>query len=288
MERVTWVNGEVCDRVSSDDRGLQFGDGVFETMLCVDGTPITFDRHWDRLQRGCAALSIDCPVTERQVLVLATARCTVARAVLKLMVTRGSSDRGYKVKAGAPATWVLSLSVAPKLASEAHESGVSLSICTARVSYESPRLRGLKHLNRLPQVLARAEVPDTCHDGLMLDCDGFVAEGTASNLFLMLNDILVTPDLLRGGVQGTARAKVIDHANRIGRPVLEMAVPLDLLQCADEVFVTNAVHGIVPVSQIGAKTYGVGPVTRDLTHAVFPSHVPAVTPPSVLHREVCA
>lgn len=128
-----------------------------------------------------------------------------------------------------------------------------------------PLLAGLKHLNRLEQVLARAEWQDTEHaEGLMLDQAGRVIEGVFSNLFLVRDGVLITADLKRCGVAGVMRAELLFQAVSLGISTQITDIPLEQLQWADEVFVCNSVYGIWPVRAYAALHWPVGPLTRKL------------------------
>jgi 4-amino-4-deoxychorismate lyase len=257
------VNGHRTELCSALDRGLQFGDGVFETMLCVDGVPLDFDEHWARLQQGCERLGIAYPEVRSEV--LASVRdCGVQRSVAKLTVTRGVSERGYRSPSGIQPSWVLMVSDAPTHPTQDTGRGVRVKMCSTRVSIEDPRLVGVKHLNRLPQVLARAEWQDEYHEGLVSDPEGFVVEGCSSNLFVVSGNALITPDLSRAGVWGIVRRKVLTHAALAGISCEVKRLERADLERADEVFLTNSVFGIVPVASIEHRSYRIGPVTRRL------------------------
>ncbi|WP_158616735.1 aminodeoxychorismate lyase [Corallococcus sp. CA054B] len=270
--RFVTVNGEDAAVCSVLDRGLQFGDGLFETMLCVDGAAVDLEEHWLRLQEGCGRLGIQCPDIRREVNA-AIARWGTPRAVAKLVVTRGSTERGYRCAASVRPNWVLTLSDAPKHPLAHGSGGVAVKLCRTRVSLEDPQLAGVKHLNRLAQVLARREWEDEYHDGLMTDPGGRLIEGCTTNLFLVAGGTVRTPDLTACGVRGIVRQKVLDHAKASGIPCEVTQLGLQELERADEVFLTNSVFGVVPVGAVDGTKYGVGPVTarlmRELCQGVY-------------------
>lgn len=281
MEPIVIVNGVASDRIPVADRGLQFGDGLFETMLCVDGVAVDFVLHWQRLLAGCTALGISCPPIDGRLQALA-ASAADARCVLKVIVTRGPSARGYRPPVDASPNWVASLTMAPAIPHGAHAYGVAVTRCRTRASREDPRLAGIKHLNRLPQVLARGEWQDEFHDGIMLDCDGSVLEGTASNIFLVKDGRLSTPDLSRGGVSGIVRKRVIERARHAGIPHEICDIRPERLETADEIFLTNSVFGVLPVGRIDARPYRIGPMTLALALAVSAGHAhKAPSPPNI-------
>ncbi|AZE56994.1 Aminodeoxychorismate lyase [Pseudomonas synxantha] len=259
----SWVDGQPADSVPLKDRGLAYGDGLFETIAVKAGQPLLLDRHLRRLNEGCRRLALvaDHGVIRSEVLAYAVA---LGDGILKLILTRGDSLRGYGLNPGAPVRRILQGS-APATYPPAHGvEGIRLFPCATRLA-EQPLLAGLKHLNRLEQVLARAEWQDADHaEGLMLDMSGRVIEGVFSNLFLVRNGLLLTSDLSRCGVAGVMRAELLAQAQALGIPVAVADVSIEQLRQADEVFVCNSVYGIWPVRGCAAMSWSVGPLTRKL------------------------
>jgi 4-amino-4-deoxychorismate lyase len=259
----SWVDGQPADALSLKDRGLAYGDGLFETIAVRDGFPVLLDRHLLRLARGCQRLAINLDhgamVTE-----LLNYAAQLDEGVLKLIVTRGDSLRGYAFDPSVQARRILSGNPPAVYPAEHAEQGISLFPCVTRLSRQ-PLLAGLKHLNRLEQVLARAEWQDTEHaEGLMLDQAGRVIEGVFSNLFLVRDGVLITADLKRCGVAGVMREEILFQAESLRIPTQITDIPLEQLQWADEVFVCNSVYGIWPVRAYAALHWPVGPLTRKL------------------------
>ncbi len=238
------LNGERACGLPFTDRGLAYGDGLFETIK-VQGRPQFLELHLARLSRGCQRLDIK--------LDLAALRCEITALLqaegsgtLKLIVTRAAGQRGYKPSPGAAAQRVLLFS--PQEFAEGQRSAARLRICRQTLS-EQPSLAGLKHLNRLEQVLARGEWSDPHIDeGLMLDTRGRLIEGTMSNVFLVRGNTLFTPALTRCGIEGVMRQVVIEHLAMT--TVSQCDLTLDDLITCDGVFVTNSLLGIWPVAQI--------------------------------------
>ena len=259
----SWVDGQPADTLPLKDRGLAYGDGLFETIAVKARQPVLLDRHLQRLDEGCRrlALTVDQALIRHELLAYAAA---LGDGVLKLILTRGDSLRGYGINPGAPARRILQGSP-PATYPEAHgSSGVRLFPCASRLS-EQPLLAGLKHLNRLEQVLARAEWQDADHaEGLMLDMSGRVIEGVFSNLFLVHAGQLLTADLSRCGVAGVMRAELLSRAEALGIATIVADISLAQLQQADEVFVCNSVYGIWPVLGCGPMSWSAGPLTRKL------------------------
>jgi 4-amino-4-deoxychorismate lyase len=259
----SWVDGQPADALSLKDRGLAYGDGLFETIAVRGGKPLLLDRHLARLADGCGRLAIpaDHLLIHSELLAYAAA---LGEGVLKLVLTRGDGLRGYAPDPSAQARRIL-LGNPPAAYPATHgEQGVRLFPCTTRLATQ-PLLAGLKHLNRLEQVIARSEWQDSEHaEGLMLDQAGRVIEGVFSNVFVVRDGVLLTPDLKRCGVAGVMRAEILFQAESAGIPLQISDIPLEQLQWADEVFVCNSVYGIWPVRAYAALHWPVGPLTRKL------------------------
>lgn len=266
---LTLINGQRDAAWPVFDRGLQFGDGLFETMLCRDGAAVHFEQHWQRLQLGCRRLGIRCPDIAAPVRA-AIAEQGAARAIAKLIVTRGSSRRGYQAPQPECPNWTLTVAEAPPAADYA--GGVALHLCATRLPAD-PLLAGVKHLNRLHQVLARREWDQEYHDGLLCSHDGAVIEGCAHNLFIVERGRLATPDLSQAGVDGIMRQQVLAWCRAHGlATAVERLLPSRVL-AADEVFITNSLNGVVPVRAIGGTTFQPGPVTAAIA-AGMDAHMP--------------
>ncbi|WP_434699872.1 aminodeoxychorismate lyase [Pseudomonas sp. D1-1] len=259
----SWVDGQPADALSLKDRGLAYGDGLFETIAVRDGKLVLLEGHLQRLALGCRRLAISADWAVLNAELQAYAQ-QLGDGVLKLIVTRGDSLRGYAANPSAQARRILQGSP-PAAYPLAHaEQGVQLFPCTTRLS-EQPLLAGLKHLNRLEQVLARAEWSDTEHaEGLMLDMSGRVIEGVFSNLFTVHDGALITADLSRCGVAGVMRGQLLFQAESDGIATQVTNIRLEQLHQADEVFVCNSVYGVWPVRGCGSARWSVGPLTRKL------------------------
>ncbi len=261
---VTLVNGQTQDMVSTGDRGLLYGDGVFETIAVQNGEARSWELHVARLRLGCERLGI-APVDSRVLAAEAAALCTnITRAVLKIIITRGPGGRGYRPPASATPTRIMQLHPWPDYPERFARDGAPVRICTIRMG-RNPVLAGIKHLNRLEQVLARAEWDDeNIPEGLLLDQQGFLIEGTMSNVFLVQGLKLVTPDLRLCGVAGVMRARLLELAADAEICTEVRSVLIDELYNAQEVFVSNSIIGIWPVLRIGTQNFTIGNVTRTL------------------------
>jgi 4-amino-4-deoxychorismate lyase len=258
------INGQMSDAISSLDRGLLYGDGVFETIVVEDGQPRFWLRHLNRLKAGCGRLGIPLPEESRLLEESQALISGVDRGVLKLIITRGCGGRGYRPATDTTPTRIIQLHPWPDYPETCRDAGVRMRLCRQRLGH-NPALAGIKHLNRLEQVLARGEWDDPgIMEGLLLDEDKRLVEGTMSNLFLIRNRILMTPELIRCGVAGILRTVVLELAASVPMPVQVRALGMDDLQEADEVFLTNSIIGIWPVIAIDDRIYTKGAVTRRL------------------------
>lgn len=262
MKPAAWVNGEPASSLPLADRGLQYGDGLFETLAVVDGRVRRLELHLDRLREGCARLCLPMPDDALLREEMRQAAEGVSRAVLKLMLTRGSGGRGYRPPEPATATRLLFRHLWPDYPESWSTYGIELRICTTRLAVGSP-LAGLKHLNRLEQVMARSEWSEGAQEGLMLDAEGRPVAGTMTNLFASPADgLMVTPDLSRSGVAGVTRRHVLARAQAEGLRLEIRDLSLEQLLDCREIFVCNSIAGVWPVVRIAERRYPVGPLTR--------------------------
>ncbi|MEN0107881.1 MAG: aminodeoxychorismate lyase [Pseudomonas sp.] len=260
---LSWVDGRPAQAASLVDRGLAYGDGLFETIGVKSGRPQLFERHLARLADGCQRLSIPADLALIRTELLAFS-AELGEGVAKLLLTRGDGLRGYAAPAAATPRRILLGSPFPAYPASHAEQGIRLFPCVTRLA-EQPLLAGLKHLNRLEQVLARSEWQDSEHaEGLMQDLSGRVIEGVFSNLFIVRDGQLLTPDLSRSGVAGVMRAELLAQAQALAIPVAVQPLSLEQLLAADEVFVCNSLYGVWPVTALQGHCWPVGPLTRKL------------------------
>jgi 4-amino-4-deoxychorismate lyase len=258
------VNGEPAGHIAVADRGFQYGDGIFTTLPVRHGMPLLWLRHLDRLERDAARLLL--PPPDRAALTGDVRRLLAepADGVLKIQLTRGSGGRGYRPPDPVCPTRVVALHPPPALPPDLQAEGGVVRVCRTRLGC-NPALAGIKHLNRLEQVLARAEWADEhIREGLMLDGDGHLVEGTMSNLFLVQEGRLRTPRLDRCGVAGVMRALVLEGANGVGLPAEEGDLAMADLLGAEEAFLTNCVIGLWPIRRLENRDWPLGPVSRAL------------------------
>ena len=258
------VNGEPVGMIPISDRGLLYGDGVFETIAIKSGHPQHWQRHMKRLQAGCTRLGIQ-PFEDALLAAEAESITNgVDKGVLKLIVTRGSGGRGYRVAETTACTRIMQLHPWPEYPAANAQQGVKIRLCKTRLGH-NPDLAGIKHLNRLEQVLARQEWDDDAiGEGLLMDADGNLVEGTMSNVFIVSDGVLMTPDLSRCGVAGIMRTIILELAEQQGLDTRITLISQQALVQADEMFLCNSLIGIWPVIVMGESIYRKGNVTLQL------------------------
>jgi 4-amino-4-deoxychorismate lyase len=245
------VDGQEGGQLDPFDRGLQYGDGLFETIAVLGGLPRFLEWHLERLAEGARRLGfppLDAALLRREIAGTASG----ARCIVKLIVTRGSGPRGYRPPRQAQPTrivgaWDWPAAVAPAAA------GARVGWCRTRLG-RNPALAGLKHLNRLEQVLARAEWDDDGLDeGLMCDDGGRVIGATQANLFAKIGGRWVTPRLDQCGVAGVMRRAFGTWQAAQGAAIEEREIARAEVQSADALMLTNALSGAWPVRELDGR-----------------------------------
>jgi len=267
MTGATLINGQWDERIDAADRGLQYGDGLFETIAVVDGRAPYWPAHYARLCRGGERLGLAVPPEALLLEELGRLVTGTTREVVKLILTRGVGGRGYRPPEPATPTRILSRHPWPDYPPALWQAGIAATRCRVPLA-RNPHLAGIKHLNRLEQVLARAEWGDAYQEGVMCDTRGNVVSGTMSNLFLVTETGLLTPELTACGIEGTTRARVIAVAGELGIPVTTGRVSLADLEAASGLFFCNAVIGIWPVQHLDGAGYRIDEMTRKLMRSI--------------------
>ncbi|MDX8384920.1 MAG: aminodeoxychorismate lyase [Gallionella sp.] len=245
------VNGKQQKLISIRDRGLLYGDGVFRTLLSSQGQALHWPLHYQKIQHDCAALGITCPGIAVLSAELNELLLQHPDAVLKLIVTRGQGRRGYTPFTDTKPTHIWDVSERPELPPDASTFGVKVRWCQLRLGTQ-PRLAGVKHLNRLENVLAAEEVSEEgAKEGLLMDAADNVISGTRSNLFLVHGGALITPDLSSCGVSGVQRDRVFDWAAQHKIAVQVRDISQNEVLGADELFLVNSVIGLWPIGELG-------------------------------------
>lgn len=244
------VNGQPGDAIPIADRGFAYGDGVFRTVRTEARQPLWWPDQYRKLAADCAALALECPAGP--VLGDEIARVAGAgAAVVKIIVTRGPGARGYAFDENRAPTRIVQAAPLPAHAEAGAPSDVTARWCDLRLGHQA-RLAGVKHLNRLENVLARAEWRDPdIFEGLLRDTDGAVVSGVTSNLLWMKDGVLHTPDLAACGVAGVARARIVRAAAARGVDTRIGRWQPDVILGADEVMICNSVIGVRRIARLG-------------------------------------
>ena len=242
-------NGELVEAKYATDRSLLYGDGIFTTLVLRDGRLLLIDKHLDRLKRDSERLKIDNVSIELINQQINKIIQNQTNGIIRVTISRSSGQRGYLCTNKAPIYW-LSFSPWPEHIESYQHTGINVRLCQQRLS-KNPTLAGIKHCNRLEQVLARNEWhDDRFQEGLMMDFDDSLIEGTMSNLFYIKDDTLFTPELTYSGVNGIMRDEVIAAAKQLNIPLKISSISVEEVKQADTLFVTNSVIAIWKVNQL--------------------------------------
>jgi 4-amino-4-deoxychorismate lyase len=262
-----FLGSEPVGTVPESDRGLAYGDGLFETMRVDGGRVPWWDAHWARMAHGAGRLRLRLPdrrLVEQQMQLLLAAEDDGSGGVVKLLVTRGSGGRGYAASLDHTPLWILSRHPSP---APPRLGGLHLRWCATRLALQ-PALAGLKHCNRLEQVLARGEWADgDIDEGLVRDTEGFVVSATAANVFVLRDGGWHTPPVDRCGVAGVCRAWVLSATGAV-----EARMGVAEVEAADAVVLCNAVRGILPVARLGERTWLPHPEVQALREHLAATH----------------
>lgn len=247
------------------DRGLHYGDGLFETIACRGGRPSFLEHHLERLALGCRRLEIGFDAFDALAAEVRSLAAAAPRTLVKILVTRGrATSRGYAPHGDERASRIVLRYEWPLEDSASAERGIAARVADLALG-ENPRLAGLKHLNRLEMVLARADLAASPFaEALLLSSSGRLVSGTFSNVFLARGPRLLTPRLDRCGVAGVMRRVVMRLAADERIALEEADLARADLEEAEEVFLTNVRIGVWPVRTLGKREIGVGPITRRL------------------------
>ncbi|MFW1676378.1 aminodeoxychorismate lyase [Pontibacter sp. JAM-7] len=267
MQQV-WINGVQVTSIPVTDRGLAYGDGLFETICVADGQMPLLERHLSRLSLGLRRLKFPAD-TLNAVKADIAALSLQGDLTLKLMVTRGSGARGYALPEPTETSRIIIISPRQAVLSPQQKNGIKSRFCDYQMAI-NPQLAGIKHLNRLEQVIARSEWQDTTiNEGVLLDSDGFLVEGTMSNLFWVTTDGKVqTPALERCGVAGVMRGYLLDTLTALGIATEQGLYRREALLSATEIFFCNSLIHLWPVRELEGRAFAPGKVCRLLQQRI--------------------
>ena len=258
------INGKFVDELAAHDRGLHYGDGLFETITVENMQLLCWDEHLKRLERGCIKLNIAVPdknLLKNEVSELIN---TESQGVIKIIISRGQGGRGYKILENIAPTRIISLYPWSYQYDQNSSSGVKTRICKYRYA-KNPLLAGIKHLNRLEQILARSEWNDnSIAEGIVMDSENYIIEGTMSNIFCIIGKTLYTPDLSECGIEGIVRGKIIELASNLKFNVEIKKMPLGFLMNAEEIFMCNSIIGVWPVNIIDETKFSKHKKTQNI------------------------
>lgn len=266
------LNGQYNTHITAHDRGLLYGDGLFETIAVSQGQPLLFQRHLQRLYVGCQRLGIEFNEAEQlqqecKQLLEHEDGTHIAQGILKIILTRGSGKRGYRPEKGLTATRIVSYTEHQPYPDHYRTEGVVVTFCQHHLS-SNPALAGIKHLNRLDQVMASLELKQGVQEGLMFDQDENIIEGTMSNLFIIIDGMLVTPQVTSCGVAGIMRQLIIDCAHQNNMPLSIRKLNMIDINNAQEMFLCNSLIKIWPVRKINERHIAIGPRTQNMMAAL--------------------
>lgn len=251
------INGVADAAISPLDRGFAYGDGVFRTIRVKNGQTTAWLEHYAKLAEDSRRLGLACPEVTLWQEDIEQLFADQADGVIKLILTRGVSERGYAVGEHDNVTRVAIRSPLPNYPPQNADRGIRAHFCQTRLAHQ-PLLAGIKHLNRLENVLARQEWSDpSISEGVMLDQAGLVVEGVMSNIFVRSGTILSTPDLHQCGVAGITRQRILDIAPGLGLTPIIASLTLDMLMEADEVLMCNSLYGVWQVVDFNGQTWPV-------------------------------
>ena len=267
------INGSFDHAISPFDRGFAYGDGVFRTLVMRDGMPENWPLHYQKLVADCGAIGIVCPsaellMSDLQQLFLPDGLTENHLAIAKIIITRGEGERGYAPPAVTMPLRVVIKAAMPQYPVENFVNGVNLYLCETRLAHQ-PKLAGIKHLNRLENVLARMEWNDpTIAEGVMLDADSNVIECTSANIFARFGDVLLTPDLRQCGVAGVTRQRIMNIVHLLSLRIAVETFNVEKLLSADEAMICNSLYGAWQIREIQHRTWQTGSLAADTRAAL--------------------
>lgn len=249
--------------LDTQERGLHYGDGLFETLLKFDGEIPLWNSHYGRLRKGCDKLQLPLP-DEKWLLQRIDAETQGHDSVvIKVIVTRGRGGRGLKLpEHNQVSVFILKY---PYTAINDEELKLNVAICQTRLPL-NPNLAGLKHLNRLDYVLATIDLEQMANkdEALLCDTEGYIVEGIVSNLFFCIQGEVYTPSLEFSGVEGVMRQEILNYLASQIIPVQIGRFYPELLLKASECFLCNSVHGVRPIHSIDDSVFARGEFTQML------------------------
>ena len=277
------INNKFTEKISIMDRGFSYGDGFFETMIWEHlGGNVKptlkvqyWKRHIQRIKDGCRLMQIKFPdyktlINQRNKILGKSFNSGMKEGILKLIITRGPGGRGYKFEKNMRSTLAFLSFHKTNQPDIFFEKGIDLTYCKTKL-YVNDRLSGLKHLNRLDSVLARSEWDDEYFDGVFLDIDENLVEGTMTNIFFVKKDVLITPPIAGAGISGIMRSVVMEKAKLFFKEVLVRKINKKSIDNFDQMFVTNSVIKVLPVKSLNKKQFVICENVKNLISFLNPT-----------------
>ena len=262
------INGEADQPISPLERGLHYGDGVFRTLRVQGQVPSHWHLHYQKLNADCMAIAIPCPsatllLADIEQLTQGVGASTLS--VIKIIITRGIGQRGYTPATGNAPTRIVLHYAMPHYPMSYADVGVRLYRCKTQCIRQPSQLVGVKHLNRLENVLARMEQQDDSYfDGVLLNARAEVIECTSSNIFARFADNLLTPDLKQFGISGITRDRILQSAHKLKLNPIVTSITFRQLLSADEIIICNSLYGAFQVQKIENKLFSWAPLSEQL------------------------
>ncbi|MGL4683918.1 MAG: aminodeoxychorismate lyase [Hafnia alvei] len=261
-----WLNGTPAEGISLSDRGLHYGDGCFTTARAVHGRIDDIHAHFSRMQFAWSRLLSEPVDWTAWLTEFRQAATETGNGVVKAMITRGSGGRGYSISGAENPCRIFSNSAIPAQYAQWQEDGITLAVSPIRLGI-NPSLAGIKHLNRLEQVLIKAKLEQTnAHEALVLDSNARLVECCAANLFWRIGTRVFTPTLANAGVAGLMRQRIIRLLAESEYELSIVSAPLDVLRDAEEVFICNSLMPLLPVNEAGEYRFS----SRQLAEYLLP------------------
>ncbi|MDD8057967.1 aminodeoxychorismate lyase [Shewanella sp. ER-Te-42B-Light] len=251
---MVWVNQVANSTVSPFDRGLAYGDGVFATMRTASANQtaavLFIDNHLSRLQQSCLRLGMHWQASDALVSQLLSLATQYPQHCIKLLLTRGEGGRGYQAPAQPQINEIVSVTAIPEHYYQWQQQGIALALSPITLARQ-PLLAGMKHLNRLEQVLIKSQsLVAKTQDWLVCDTDGWVIESSMANIFAIINGKVVTPAITHAGVSGVMREQFIDALLQDGFEVMVKPMRYGDITAAEHIVITNSLFGVVDVHTI--------------------------------------
>ncbi len=270
-----YINGEFFPeeeaRISVFDHGFLYGDGIFETLRAYSGRIFRREDHLHRLFESARKISLVIPGDRQKLgeILLESLKTNQCRdAVLRLSVSRGAGPPGLDPDLCPTPTLTVMTRPFQGYPEKMYDAGISIALVKVRKNLPEALDPGIKSTNFLNNILAKIEAKEAGADeGILLNHNGFLTEGTVSNLFFVKSQLLCTPSTASGILEGVSRKVVLEIANEEGIPVKEGLFPSEDLVAASEIFMTNTTYEVMPVSRVDQQTVQTGPITRRIRQA---------------------